>query len=519
MNRPHSSPAGRVAFVGAGPGAADLLTLRALERLQEAEVVVHDTLVPQALLASVAADIRRIPVPQPSADSADDPGTIAGRLLAELAGSGLRVVRLKGGDPTVFARLVEEIAPLREAGIPFEIVPGVTAALAAAAAAAAPVTSRAASSCLTLVTGHEAAAKADAVDFQPMASLAGTIAVYMGVERAAQWSRDLLAAGRPPETPVTIVSRCSWPDEQVATTTLGACAADFDRHGWPPPAVALVGDVLRTPAGPLTGRTVLVTRPAGQGEELTALVRAAGGSCIQRPLSRVEPPPSWDEVDAALARLDTFDWVVLSSVNGVRGFRERLRATGRDGRALGSCRIAAIGPATRRAVEAGGFVVDLSPTAFRSEGLLEAFADAARGTRFLLLRADRGRDLLRTGLEANGHHVEDVTAYRSVPIMELDAAAAAALEGRPVDWVTATSPSIAAALVACFGPRLRGWKVASLSPVTTAALVAAGVHPTVEAGTATAVGLVAAIIAWETAATRQAAESTRPADLPVAGPR
>ena len=494
-------------FVGAGPGAADLLTARAAEYLRRADVVVHDRLVPGEILDMLDPGVERIAVPDVVPAGAER-GESIGRLLESQAREGRLVVRLKGGDPGVFARLAEEFEPLREAGIPVEFVPGVTAALAAAAAAGVPLTSRAAASSLTLVTGHEADDKETACDFRSIAALPGTVAIYMGVEQAAHWSAALRAAGMPAATPVTIVSRCSWPDQRIATTTLDRCASDIVRHAWRPPAMILVGAAAQVaPQGPLAGRVVLVTRPAGQADELAALVRAAGGSCLHVPLVAIRPPESWAPLDAALARADSYDWIVLASVNGVRSFVGRLRAAGRDGRSLGTARIAAVGPATRRELAAAGLVADLAPDTFSSEGLVESFAGAPPRSRFLLVRAAQGRELLRQELEARGHVVDEVAAYRSCPVDRLADEELAALDESGVGWLVVTSPLIADTAVRVFGDRLRRWRIASLSPVTTAALRRHGLAPHAEAATATMPGIVAAIVAAEAGAPAPSADS------------
>ena len=498
---------GRVLFVGAGPGDPGLLTVRAMECLRTADAIVHDVLVPAAVLDVAAAGAERLAVPRDGLKDEGDPGEATGRLLARLAGAGRTVVRLKGGDPAIFGRLEEEIGPVRAAGIPIEIVPGVTAAAAAAAAAGIPLTSRSAASSLTIVTGHEAADKPEGIDFAQLAAIPGTLAIYMGVDQAGRWSQGLLAAGKPARTPVMIVSHCSWPDQRIATSTLERCAADFERHRWPAPAVVIVGDVVPPSGsggtvaadGPLAGRLVLNTRPAGQGGELDHCIRAAGGQSLHVPVIRIGPPASWEPLDAAIRQADTFDWIVFASVNGVRGFVDRLRAAGRDARSLGTARLAAIGPATSQQLDHAGLSCDLTAATFRSEGVTAAFADARAPLRFLLVRANRGRDLMRTELEARGHTVLEVPAYASEPIDRLDTAAAAAVAQRPVAWITVTSSLIAEAAVGLFGDRMRQWRVASLSPVTSATLRRHGVEPTVEAMTATTERLVEAIASWELA--------------------
>ena len=496
---------GTVSFVGAGPGAADLLTVRGRAALRAADVVVHDQLVPRAVLELVPAAAQQISIDR--GDLSDpDPGRTTGQLLARLALQGCRVARLKSGDPTVFARLAEELAPLREAGVPVEIIPGITAAVAAAAAAGIPLTSRAAASSLTLVTGHAARGKQEPPGLATLATLPGSLAVYMGVEQISIWSRQLLEAGRAAETPVVVVSRCSWPDQRVDCSTLAACATDARQQGWRSPAVLIVGDVAAAaPLGPLAGRRVIVTRPAGQEAELVARLRAAGGQPLHLPVIGITPPGDLEPLERAVEQLGTYDWVVFASVNGVRGFLERLRAAGLDGRALGTARLAAIGPSTKATIEEAGYVCDLVPQDYSSEGLIDALAARPPGARFLLIRADRGREALRLGLEAAGHAVDEVAAYASRPLEMLAPGTLASLpaagEGH---WITVTSGAIVEAAVRLFGERIRGWRIASLSPITSAAVRRCGLEPAVEAEQATVAGLVEAICRGSPAAPQPA---------------
>lgn len=496
MPAPSESRPGRVWFVGAGPGAWDLLTIRAADCLRMADVVVHDALVPPWLRDAIAPGAELVPVEREAA-AGRDPGLETGRLLVQLAASGRTVVRLKGGDPTVFARLAEEIQPLRDAGLAYELVPGVTAALAAAAAAAAPLTSRTTASHLTLVTGHEAGDKPNGIDFRVLASLPGTLAIYMGIEHMGRWSGALLEAGKPPATPVTIVSRCSWPDQRIVSSSLARCAVDATAAGLRPPAIAIVGEATESAprSGPLAGQRVLVTRPAGQGEDLAAVIRGAGGDPICVPVVRLGDPESWQPLDDAITAAGSYDWIVFTSVNGVRGFVSRLRAAGRDARWLGTARIAAIGSATRRELDAAGLACDLTPDEFRSEGLAAAFAAVPPGGRFLLVRADRGRDVLPRELRARGQQVDEVAAYANRPLESIDAATLEAIDAAGIDWVTVTSPSIATAAAALFGDRMHRWRIASISPVTSAALAPLGLRPAAEPAVATIAALVAAMAA------------------------
>lgn len=507
---------GRVVFIGAGPGSPDLMTIRAATWLRNADIVVHDALVPRELLDGLAPDVRRVPVPRDTRAHVD-PGAAAGRLLVDLAREGKTVVRLKGGDPGVFARMAEEVQPLREAGIAYEVVPGVTAALAAAAAASIPLTSRAAASSVTLLTGHEADAKHDGLDYASFAQVPGTLAVYMGVEQAARWSRELIAAGRPADTPVTIVSRCSWPDQKIAVTTLEQCAADFDRHRWRSPAVAIVGEVAHamttelSPARPLAGRIVLIPRPAGQGDDLAARITEQGGAAVFVPAIRISSPESWEPLDEAILHADRFDWIVFSSVNGVTAFMERLRALGRDGRWLGTARLAAVGPATAQALAAAGFICDLVPDEFRAESLAAALAPAAGRARMLLVRAERGRDVLKRDLEAAGHHVTDVIAYRSEPIDRLEDGDRSLLDSCPIDWIVVTSPAVAEACRSLFGDQFDRWRIATISPLTSAAVRRLGGTVAVEAAEASAAGITAALATWELAHAAQSSHDAHSA--------
>jgi uroporphyrinogen III methyltransferase/synthase len=242
---------------------------------------------------------------------------------------------------------------------------------------------------------------------------------------------------------------------------------------------------------------VLITRPAGQGDDLAELLRAAGGQCVHVPAIRIGPPPSWQPLDEALGRIDGFDWIVFASANGVRSFVDRMRATGRDGRSLGTARLAAIGPATREELERSGFACDLTPEMYSSEGIVAALGRTPGQARFLLVRANRGRDVMRRELEALGHSVTEVPAYSSEPVETLDDAATRAVDLAPVDWLTVTSSLIAESAVRLFGPRIHRWRIASLSPVTSETLRRSGVTPTVEAATARAGALVEAMTDWE----------------------
>lgn len=521
---------GRVCFVGAGPGAADLLTVRAKQLLEAADVVLYDVLVPPHLLGTLRPEVEQIPVSRDDPSTGrrlGDPGRAVGKLLAHHAHQGGLVVRLKGGDPTVFARLAEELAPLQEAGIGYEIVPGVTAATAAAAAISAPLTSRFFSSSVTLVTGHRAGhqpaddhghddtsgdcgAAGDPQgqeEFARLAALPGTLVVYMGLETIDQWTASLLAAGFDGKTPAAVISRCTWPDERRCTTTLEGLRSNTSLRSWPSPAVIIVGQAIRpalpSPAPssvpqPLAGQRVLVTRPTAQAVDMLTLLSRKGAVGLCVPVVEIVPPPSWEPIDEAIQQASLFDWIVFSSSNGVEAFADRLSEAG-DARLLGTARLAAVGPRTAETLAKHRLSCDLVPTTYSAAGLVEAFAGEPKKRRFLLVQADRGRDTLENQLTALGHEVCRVTAYISRDVAQLDEATAGLLHSLPVDWVVLSSPAIAASAIRLFGERLQGWKTACNSQAAADLLEANGIRVTVTSSSPAMVAVVEAMQAWEMA--------------------
>ncbi len=495
---------GHVLFVGAGPGQADLLTVRATRSLECADVVVYDTLVSPAVLNLIKPDAQKISLSEILGGSTGkDVGRIIGNCLATYATNNRNVVRLKGGDPTIFARLREEIEPLNEQFISFEIIPGITSATAAAAAAGTPLTSRNISSSLTIVTGHEAKEKQDTIDYEKLSIQEGTVVIYMGVDQVRHWSDALLKAGRASDTPVTFVSRCSWPDQRIIQTTLAACAADIDSAQLPSPAVAVIGETpLRNPHHddvklPLQGCRVLVTRPAGQADSVIAEVTQRGGEAMHLPLIEIVPATDTQELKSAITEAWSFDWIVFTSVHGVDHFCRELRLLGRDPRALGTARIAAIGPATATALENYGFVCDLIPDRYLSEGFVAAFKQDPDQKRFLLIQAERGRDVLRKELIAAGHEVRQVAAYATRATTADQHTAIRMIEQFPVTWILLTSSFIAETAVKIFGSRLHSWKIASISPITSSKLTQLGYPVTTEASEPTMTSLLDSIESWQ----------------------
>lgn len=496
---------GRVYLVGAGPGAAGLITLRGVECLRRADVVMYDYLVNPRLLAHVRAGAERIGLGGQGGSRAWPQEEVTSRMI-ELARSGATVVRLKAGDPAVFARCAEEAEALHEHGIPFEIVPGITAGLAAASCAGVPITHRELASAVALITGHEVRGKgAPRLDYASLAGFPGTLVFYMGVTTAGIWSSGLVRAGKPPDTPAVIIRRCSLPDQRTVHCTLGEVAERLaPATEMRPPVIVIVGRAAGMAHAlswferrPLFGRTVMVTRPADESWSLAEMLEEQGANVVLQPAIAVRPPEDWGPVDDAIGRMSEFDWVVFSSVNGVRALLDRVEAVGRDLRVLGPVRLAAIGPATAAELAKYRLRADRQPSTYQAEHLAEALAGDAARKRFLLVRANRGRDVLARQLEAAGGRVTQVVAYRSIDVPTPDEQVADQLRGGLVDWVTVTSSAIARSLAAMFGDDLRRARLVSISPLTSGTLHELGFTPSAEATEATMEGVVASIVAAE----------------------
>jgi uroporphyrinogen III methyltransferase/synthase len=467
-----------VYLVGAGPGDPGLLTARALELIARAEVIIYDRLIPAEALDGARPDAELIYVGKEGGRQSMSQQEI-NRLLIE---HGMRsVVRLKGGDPFVFGRGGEEIEALLEAGIPFGVVPGVTAGVAASAYAGIPVTHRERSSAVAFVTGHEDPDKAEsALDWDALARFPGTLVVYMGVRQLGAITERLIAAGRSPDEPAAVIERGTLPGQRVLRGTLGTVAAAGARA----PAIAVFGDVaaLRD-ALPLAGLSVAVTRARAQASELAARLGMLGAQVIEAPAIRIEP------FSGPAPDLGRYDLVCLTSPNGVRLLFERLSAEGRDARVLGTARVAAIGPGTAAELDRHGIMADVVPDRFVAEGLIDALADVPV-TRALVARAAEARDVLPDALRERGAEVDVVALYETVsePLTEeqLD-------QIKQADYITFTSSSTVRFLLGAAELR-SGVRIVSIGPVTSAALRERGHEPDVEASRHDIDGLVQALL-------------------------
>jgi uroporphyrinogen III methyltransferase/synthase len=494
-----------VSLVGAGPGSPGLLTLRGQECLAQADLVVYDKLVSPRLLTHAPAGAECVCVADLSDCHTDRYRPVQG-LLIEAARQGKRVVRLKGGDPFLFGRGGEEADALRAAGIPFEVVPGVTAALGAAACAGIPLTHRAHASAVAFVTGHESPTKGEsALDWEALARFPGTLVVYMGISRLPQIAQALIEHGKPADTPAAVVQWATTGDQQTVTAPLAEIAAAVKAAGVTAPAVILVGSVatLRPQLAwleqrPLFGKRVLVTRPRPQAEAMARRLEQLGAVPVLLPVVEVGPPADWSGVDQALAALGSYQWLVFTSANGVHAFLNRLRQAGRDLRALGPVRLAAIGPRTAEALRGCHLEPDLVPAVFRSEELAAALAERVRGQRVLLARADCGRDVLPHEL-ARVAMVQQIAVYSQADVVEPDPAILDRLRRGEIDFVTLTSPNIARALWAVLDEagrtRLKSGevRVVTISPVTSTAVRELGVPVAAEAAEYTAEGVLEAL--------------------------
>ncbi len=483
-------PPSPVFLVGAGPGDPGLLTRRGAEVLAAADVVVYDRLAAAALLDLAPATAERVSVGK-APGRAEATQDEINALLVRHARAGRRVVRLKGGDPFVFGRGGEEAEALRAAGIAFEVVPGVTSALAAPAYAGIPVTHRGLARHVTIVTGHEDPTQDGAgVDWATLARAGGTLVVLMGASRIDAIAAQLRAAGLPADTPVAAVQRGTRPDQvtvRATLATIGDAAPD-------PPAAIVIGAVAALDFAwferrPLFGRTVVVTRAREQASGLRATLETLGAAVEELPAIVVEALP------VTLPDLTRFSWLVLTSANGVRALFDALHAAGGDARALAGCRVAAIGPGTAAALDACGVRADLVPDRYVAEALLDAFPDPAHpGEAVLVARAAQARDVLPDGLTARGYTVEVLPLYTTRPAPP-DPDVLAALRAGRVDAVTFTSSSTVTNFCDAVGPLDTPPLVVSIGPVTSETARARGLTVDAEAREHTIDGLVAQVVA------------------------
>jgi len=499
---------GKVYVVGAGPGDPKLLTIRGRECLEQADVVLYDYLANPAILGYAPETAERIYVGRRGKGAYPVQEDI-NRLLIEQANGGKIVVRLKGGDPFVFGRGGEEAEALATAGIDFDVVPGVTAAIAAPAYAGIPVTHRALASTVTFVTGHEDPAKPSmGVQWSSLAMSRGTLVFLMGMKNLPAIVANLTAGGRPVDTPAAIIRWGTRASQRTVEGTLADIVGKAEAAGMEPPTVIVVGDVVRLrpqlnwfETRPLFGRRVLMTRAKEQAGELAGLLAAYGAEPIEAPTIRIVPPADWAPVDRAISNIGSYDRVIFTSVNGVARFMTRLRDNGFDARSLAGREVCCIGPRTAQELDTYGVKADMVPAEYQAEGIIDAFGrEHVSGASILIPRAEVARELLPDELRARGAHVDVVPVYRTVVPDGDGAAWRRLLDEAQVDIVTFTSSSTVRNFVTMLGGAepatrlLRSVTVAAIGPITAKTAEDAGLTVSIVPGENTIPAMVEAIV-------------------------
>jgi uroporphyrinogen III methyltransferase/synthase len=499
---------GKVYLVGAGPGDPQLLTLRGKRCLEQADVVVYDYLANPVLLDHAPERAERIYVGRRDRGAYQDQHEV-NHLLIGKAREGNVVVRLKGGDPFVFGRGGEEAEAVAEAGIPFEVVPGVTSALAVPAYAGIPVTHRTLASTVAFVTGHEDPTKGtSSMEWPRLASADGTLVFLMGMKNLPAIVERLTKDGKSIETPVALIRWGTRSHQRTVVGTLRDIVGKAEQAQMEPPTIIVVGQVVRLreqlnwyETRPLFGKRILVTRAREQAGELSRLLADYGAEAVEYPVIQIVPPESWRELDDALAGLNRYHWLVFTSVNGIRPFMERLKQRGQDARALSGLRIGCIGPRTAEELARYGLNADLIPTQFQAEGLIAAMMEAGvSGRRVLIARAAVAREVLPDQLRTAGAEVRVVTVYRTIrPVSEVKRLKDQ-LARRELHVMTFASSSTVRNFCALFENRdemralTAGVAVACIGPITAQTAEEKGLPVTIMANENTIPALVDAIV-------------------------
>lgn len=507
---------GKVFLVGAGPGDHRLLTIKAAECLAAADTVVYDRLADSRILAHAKRAQEFIYVGKASAKHTMKQGDI-NQLLVDKAKEGKIVVRLKGGDPFVFGRGGEEALLLEKNDISFTIVPGITSAISVPAYAGIPVTHRAVATSFAVITGHEDPTKAESqMNWAGLATGVDTLIFLMGIANLPHITAKLIENGRAADTPAAVIRWGTKAEQETLVTTVGNAAEDVKKHGIKPPAIFLVGDVVNLreklrwfddpKAHPLIGKHILVTRARAQASALTEKLEALGACVKEVPAIAIEPPSDdYAALDAAVEKIDGYHWLIFTSVNGVQAFFRRLEKAGKDTRALGYAKIAAIGSATAAKLKEYGITADILPKAYRAEGILEALkGKLPPHAKILLPRAEKARAVLPDSLRKKGAVVDVVPAYRTVtaPLEDEELKALKEdLAAERYDFVTFTSSSTVKNFCKMLGGAaiLSGVKTAAIGPVTAETMEKEGMKATVIAKTYTIEGLLHAILSTLTA--------------------
>ncbi len=470
---------GKVYLVGAGPGDPELITLKGLECIKNADVIIYDYLASPSLLKHAREHAEIIYVGKKGGDHTLSQDRI-NALIAEKAQKGFTVTRLKGGDPFIFGRGGEEAEVLIDARIPFEIIPGVTSAIAAPAYAGIPLTHRKFTSTIAFVTGHEDPSKAESnIDWAALAKGIGTLVFLMGVKNLPHITDRLMHHGMSPDTPVALVRWGTTPKQTTVSGTLDTIVERTKAAGLKPPAIIVVGHVVKLrekmrwfETRPLMGQCIVVTRAREQASDLVKRLSDLGAECLECPTIKVSPPQDVKPLDQAMENLSSYDWLIFTSVNGVNFFFERLFQKNKDVRALKDIHTAVIGPATEKKLFDFGLKSDIVPESYRAESVVKAFAGKdVTGRKILLPRAKEARPVLPLELKKMGAVVDEVTAYCTHAVKDNTDVLSARLKERSIDMITFTSSSTVKNFRALFPNEdlkdlMRGVTIASIGPVT-----------------------------------------------------
>ena len=495
---------GKVYIIGAGPGDPGLITVKGLSCLKEADVVIYDNLVNENIIHHARKSARLIYAGKKGGDHTLPQDEI-NLLLVKEARQGNIVARVKGGDPFIFGRGGEEAEILANSGIPFEIIPGVTSAIAVPAYAGIPLTHRGYTSTVAFVTGHEDPLKYESdIDWEALAGI-GTVVFLMGVKNLLQITANLMVHGKELDTPAALIRWGTTENQETITGTLMDIASIAEEKHFTSPSILIVGEVVNLRQAlhwfekkPLFGKGIVITRPKAQVEEFAALLQSQGARVIHFPTIQIAPPESFHDLDHAINRLSDYKWIIFTSANGVNFFLKRLRELGKDIRELKGIKICSIGPATAGKIGSFGIRADLLPDAFISEGVVKAFQEIdIKGSKILLPRAETARDVIPEGLSKLGAQVDVATTYRTVTSGRKKSELEPMISQGKVDVITFTSPSTVTGFFEIMGrdflipPQI---KVACIGPVTAAAVKRAGLTIDIMQERYTIPGLVNALV-------------------------
>ena len=495
---------GKVYIIGAGPGDAGLITIKAVDCLRLADVVVYDNLVNEELLKYAQEGALFIYAGKKGGDHTLSQDAI-NELLVQEAHTGNIVARLKGGDPFIFGRGGEEAEYLVARGVPFEVIPGVTSAIAVPAYAGIPLTHRGLTSTVAFITGHEDPTKDKSdIDWQALTGI-GTLVFLMGVKNIGQITETLISRGKSPDTPAALIRQGTTTQQETIAGTLCTIVELAQARKFSPPAILVVGKVVELretlswfEQKPLFGKRIVITRPERQADNLARLLISEGAQPISFPTIKIVPPANWQELDCALDKLTTYDWMIFTSANGVQYFFERLREKQKDIRDLKGIKICCIGPATARQIEDKGIKVDLVPKQFIAESILESFASTNfKGSKILLPRASKARNVLPEGLRRLGASVDVVATYQTVNSDRKKEEFFALISDSKVDVITFTSSSTVTNFVEIMGRDFvlpAHIHVACIGPVTAATAKKAGFKIDINQEIYTMEGLVQSLV-------------------------